>query len=121
MKDSERIPKLVMLNIPTSKYSITSYNVTISIVSLFLLLAKSILFILHLWPPALSFVLHAILLGLFAYSTHAQTSPDLIDKLHPRNGAPWYIIHSCDVTFNKTHVGYCRQAKGVFAVTVILT
>jgi len=100
--------------------SITSFNVTISIVSLFSLLAKVILFILHLWPPVVSFLLHAVLLGLFAYSTYAQTSPDLIDKLHPRNGAPWYLIHTCDVTFNKANVGYCRQAKASFAVTVVL-
>lgn len=98
----------------------TSYNVVISVLALFLLLVKAVLFITGLFPPLAGFLLHAALTVLFAYSVHAQTAPDLSDPRRPQRGAPWYLTKSCAVMHNKAYLGYCQQAKGAFAVTVLL-
>lgn len=78
------------------------------------------MFVLRVWIPLLSAIVHAALLALYAYSVHAQTAPDTIDPEHQNRGAPWYIRKSCSVAHNKNNIGYCKQAKASFAVTLLL-
>lgn len=99
---------------------ITNFNIIISVLSMFLLLVKSVMFVLHTFMPLISLFVHALLLGLYSYSIHAQTAPDTIDPEHPANGPPWYITKSCDVTRDKSLVGFCQQAKGSFFLTVFM-
>ena len=99
---------------------ITSFNVVIAVLSMFLLLAKSIMFVMHILYPALSTVIHAVLAALYAVSLHAQVSPDMSDPSHPQPGAPWYITKSCTVVHDPGNLGYCKQAKATFAVTVVM-
>lgn len=98
-------------------YSITSYNVVISVLSMFIMLTKSVMYILHVFPPVLSGVIHAILVALYSVSIAYQAGSDKSDPDHPQSGAPWYITKSCSVTHNKNLVGYCQQAKAAFACT----
>jgi len=58
--------------------------------------------------------------GLFAYSIYGQTAPDTIDPQQENHGPPWYIKHSCSVSYYKSNVGYCQQAKSQFFVMVIM-
>lgn len=75
---------------------------------------------LHVLPPVISTVLHAILIILYSIAVAYQASPDTSDPRHPQNGPPWYITMSCSVTQNKSYVGYCQQAKATFACFVAM-
>lgn len=97
--------------------SITNYNVVISVLGVFILLVKSIMYMLHVFPPILSVLVHALLIALYTVSVDYQASSDTTDPDHPQHGPPWYITKSCSVTKNKKLVGYCKQAKASFACT----
>lgn len=100
--------------------SITGFNVVISVLATFIMIVKSIMFIMRIFRPFVSFLVHGLLLGLFAYSVHAQSSSDLSDPHYPQSGPPWYITKSCSVVHRRSNYGYCQQAKAAFAVTIIL-
>lgn len=96
---------------------ITDYNVVIVVLSMFLLLVKSIMYLLHVFPPIMSVALHAILLALYTVSIYYQAGHDTTDPQHPQRGPPWYITKSCSVAFSKSNIHYCTQAKAAFACT----
>lgn len=98
--------------------SITNYNIVIVVLSMFLMLVKSIMYMLHVWPPVLSASVHAVLIALYTVSVYYQASSDNSDPEHPSNGPVWYIMKNCDVAHNPTNVHYCMQAKSAFAATV---
>ena len=100
--------------------SVTSFNVVIAVLSTFLLLVKAVLFVMHIWYPLLSALIHAALVILWIFSVYAQSASDMTDAKHPQRGAPWYITKNCSVAFDKNNVHHCRQAKAAFAVSVIL-
>lgn len=83
---------------------------------MFFLLVKSTLYMLHVFPPIVSTVLHTALLALYAVSVSYQASPDNSDPKHPSNGPVWYITKNCNVAFDKNNVHYCQQAKATFAL-----
>lgn len=85
-----------------------------------MLLVKAVLFVMHIWVPLLSAIVHAALVILWSFSVYAQSASDMTDPKHPQRGAPWYITKSCSVVFNKNNIHYCRQAKAAFAVSIIL-
>jgi len=78
------------------------------------------MWLLNVFLPIFSLILHAALLCLWAYGLHIQTSGDTIDPAHQNKGAPWYITKSCDIVENKTERAYCMQAKSSFAVSIIM-
>ncbi len=88
--------------------------------SLFIALCKMIMYITHTFPPLLSLLIHLALCALYAVSIHAQAAPDMSSKTNPQPGAPWYITKSCGPPVAAELKGYCMQAKGAFAVTVLL-
>ena len=102
---------------PVWSQFITSYNVVIVVLSMFMLLVKSIMYMLHVFPPILSGLLHGVLLALYIVSVYYQASSDTTDPEHPQHGPPWYITKSCSVAFNPKNVHYCTQAKAAFACT----
>jgi hypothetical protein len=81
------------------------------------MLVKGIMYMLHVFPPVLSALIHTGLVILYAISVDYQASSDTTDPDHPQHGAPWYITKSCSVAFNKNNVHYCQQAKASFACT----
>ncbi|KAL8642123.1 MAG: hypothetical protein Q9228_001148 [Teloschistes exilis] len=105
--------------LPWSQF-VTNFNVVIAVLALFLLLCKGIMYICHIFYPLISLVIHAALIALYAVSTHAQAAPDMSDPDHPQPGAPWYITKSCGAPVNPKLKGYCQQAKGSFAVAIML-
>ena len=84
---------------------------------MFLLLVKSIMYMLHVWPPVLSTAVHAVLIALYTVSVYYQASSDNSDPEHPSNGPVWYITKNCNVAHDPKHVHYCSQAKAAFAAT----
>ncbi|CAL8575522.1 hypothetical protein XPA_001441 [Xanthoria parietina] len=105
--------------LPWSQF-ITNYNVVISVVALFLLLCKAIMYICHVFYPLLSTPIHAALIALYAVSIHAQAAPDTSDPRHPQPGAPWYLTKGCGAPVKPSLQGYCKQAQASFAVTILL-
>ncbi|KAL8705787.1 MAG: hypothetical protein Q9201_001133 [Fulgogasparrea decipioides] len=105
--------------LPWSQF-VTNFNVVIAVLALFLLLCKGIMYICHIFYPLLSLPIHAALIALYAVSIHAQAAPDMSDPEHPQPGAPWYITKSCGAPVTPRLKGYCQQAKGSFAVTIML-
>ncbi|KAL8842644.1 MAG: hypothetical protein Q9170_000419 [Blastenia crenularia] len=105
--------------LPWSQF-VTNFNVVIAVLALFLLLCKGIMYICHVFQPILSAIIHAALIALYAVSIHAQAASDMSDPDHPQPGAPWYIAKSCGAPVKPSLQGYCKQAKGSFAVTVML-
>lgn len=87
---------------------------------MFFLLVKTPMYILHVFYPPLSIIVHATLTALYAVSIRYQAASDMADPKHPQPGPPWYIAKNCDVTFNPDNVGYCKQAKSSFACTIIM-
>lgn len=98
----------------------TKYELVISVVSMFILLVKTVLVPLHKLFPLLSLVIHALETGLYAFSVYGQTSSDTIDPKRSNNGPPWYITKPCSVAHFQKNVGFCQQAKSAFIVTVFL-
>ena len=87
---------------------------------MFLMLVKGTMYMLHVLPPIVSTLLHAVLIALYAVAVAFQASPDTTDPRRPQKGAAWYIMKSCSVTRDKSLVGYCQQAKATFACFVAM-
>lgn len=100
--------------------SITNFNLIVGVLSAFILLGKLFLHILRIFVPPLSAILHAVLFSLFIVSTRYQAGSDMSDSRHPQPGPPWYITKNCNVAYSASNIGYCQQAKCLFAVSVIL-
>ncbi|ORY17416.1 hypothetical protein BCR34DRAFT_474872 [Clohesyomyces aquaticus] len=98
----------------------TQFNLVVGVFSMFIYLTKFTMFIVHVFWPIFSLIIHLVLVALWAVSIHAQTAPDTIDKRRVNNGPPWYITKSCSVSSTKTIKGYCEQAKAGFAVSVVM-
>jgi len=98
--------------------TITDFNVAVSVLSMFVLLVKCSMFILHVWFPILSTVANLPIVVLWAISVYGQMGPDHSDPRYPSNIA-WYISKSCSYAPPSAH-GYCMQAKGAFAVSVFM-
>ncbi|KAI9655449.1 MAG: hypothetical protein M1831_004866 [Alyxoria varia] len=98
----------------------TDFNVVISVLSMFILIVKGVLFMMHVFWPVIGFLTHGLLVGLWAYSTFAQTHPDHSDPRYSKLSAPWYIVKSCNEAHSKSNIGYCKQAKASLGVTVIM-
>ena len=101
--------------------STTYFNVIISVVAIFILLLKIILFVMGVFHPLLSLFVHAGLAAVYAVAIHNQAASDMSDPAHPQPGAPWYITKSCGPPVDPSLNGYCKQAKAAFAITIILT
>lgn len=87
---------------------------------MFFWLVKVTAWVLHVFFPILSLLLHIALLALWAYGISMQTGSDTIDPARPSKGAPWYLRKNCDIVKDDTIKGYCMQAKSAFAVSVIM-
>ena len=111
---SARLPML------TCHSSVTKFNLTISLLTVFILLVKSIAVIMNVMYPVISLLVHGLELALWAFSIHGQTAPDTSDPEHPNYGAPWYITKPCSVSKLPQDEGYCEQAKASFFVAVFL-
>ncbi|OSS46262.1 hypothetical protein B5807_08275 [Epicoccum nigrum] len=98
----------------------TQYHLVIGVVCMFFYLIKVTMWLLHVFLPIFSVLLHIPLLAIWAYGIHIQTSPDTIDPKRINNGAPWYITKNCNIVEDATVQKYCMQAKSSFAVSCIM-
>lgn len=86
---------------------------------MFVLLVKAVMFVMHVWYPLLSAILHAIIVALWAVSVYGQASPDYSDPEHPSKIA-WYLAKPCSVAHKSSNIHGCQMMKGTFAVTIVM-
>jgi hypothetical protein len=98
---------------------LTSFNLVISVLSTFLLLTKVTMHIMGIFWPIFSVMMHAGLVAVYAFSVYGQAAPDNSDPDHPTNGPCWYLTKDCN-SVESDLVGYCKQAKSAFAVTIVM-
>lgn len=91
----------------------------ISIVSLFILLAKMIATIMKVYYPIIGTFVGGSLTALYAVSVYGQAGPDYADERYP-SPAPWYLSKGCDVAKPYGMVESCHMAQGTFALTVVI-
>ena len=99
---------------------ITNYDLVISVLSVFILLCKTVMYILHVFPPLVNVLTHTLLIALFTVSITYQAGSDMTDPQHPQPGPPWYITKSCSVAYNPNNIHYCIQAKASFACVCVM-
>lgn len=98
----------------------TNYNLVIGVVSTFLLIVKFPVHCMHLFFPPIGAFIHGAIMVLYIVSVRFQGGSDMSDPKHPQPGPPWYITKSCSVAVHKSNVGYCEQAKALFAVSIVM-
>lgn len=91
------------------------YNVVISVLSMFILLAKSTLYVLHGFLPIIGLLVSVAEIAIYAVSIHRQSGPDMTDPRHPSPGLPWYLSKGCSYA-TPGNWGYCMQARAIFGV-----
>lgn len=97
----------------------TTFNVVIAILSMFILLVKSAMFTMHVWIPALSVFAHALLVALYSVSIYNQSRPDHSDPERSSLSMPWYLSKGCSYAEPGNH-GYCMQARASFGVSIVM-
>ncbi|KAL1839860.1 hypothetical protein VTJ49DRAFT_1046 [Mycothermus thermophilus] len=100
-------------------YTLTMYNVAISIVSLFILIAKMIAIIMKVYFPVIGTFVGIAQTALYAVSVYGQAGPDYADERYP-SPSPWYLRHGCDLAKPYGALKSCQMAQGTFAVTVYM-
>jgi hypothetical protein len=85
---------------------------------MFILLAKTVAYILHFLPPVFSAFLHAALTSLWAYSITQQVGSDYSDPAHPSK-YPWMFTHGCGPPVIDILKGFCMQAQASLAVATL--
>jgi len=98
----------------------TTWNMVISVLSMFMLIVKVVMWVMKIFWPAVSVAIHAALLAVYAFSLHAQFGSDTSDPQHENRGVPWYITKSCGLVSEQGHYGYCMQARASLAITVLM-
>ena len=86
--------------------------------SMFILLAKTVCYIIHVMPPFFSAVLHAALVAVYAVSISNQLGPDYSDPAHPAK-VPWMFTHGCGPPVTPALNGFCKQAQASLALAVL--
>lgn len=92
----------------------------LGVLSTFVILTKVPVMVLRFFLPPVSAFMHGSLLVLWIAAASFQAGSDTTDSRHPQHGPPWYITKSCSVAYSESNVGYCQQAKALFAFTVII-
>lgn len=100
--------------------STTNFNLVITVLSLFFLLTKTPMFVMHVFYPPLSILVHGICVLLYSIAAAFQAASDTSDPKHPQNGPPWYITKNCNVASLHTNINYCKQAKATFAIMIVM-
>lgn len=113
-------PPLAIFDWRLTFVSMTTFNMVISVVGLFSLLVKSTMFVLHVFIPVVSVLVHAALAALFMVSIYNQSRPDNSDPDLRSGNLPWYLNKGCSYAA-PNNKGYCLQARASFAVVIIMT
>ncbi|KAG5944125.1 hypothetical protein E4U53_006927 [Claviceps sorghi] len=99
--------------------TLTDFNVAISVMSLFFLLAKLIAFIMKLWYPILATFVNCSMVALYTVSTYGQIGPDYADARYPAPAA-WYFRQGCDLAKQYNKYRICQVAQASLFITLYM-
>ncbi|KAK2589751.1 hypothetical protein QQS21_012571 [Conoideocrella luteorostrata] len=99
--------------------SLTDFNVAISVISLFFLLAKLISFIMKIWYPLAAVLVNCAMVALYAVSTYGQIGPDYADARYPAPAA-WYFRQGCDLARKYGKYRSCQIAQASLFITLYM-
>lgn len=97
----------------------TYFNVAISIVSLFFLLAKLIAFIMKLYYPITAVFINTGIVAIYAVSVYGQVGPDYADPRHPAPAA-WYFRQGCGLAKKYGKYTSCQMAQASLFITLYM-
>lgn len=100
----------------TDKRRLTDFNVAISVISLFFLLAKLIMFIMKVWFPIVAVFVNVAITALYAVSCYGQIGPDYADSRYPSPTA-WYFRQGCDLAKPYGVYRSCQIAQSSLGMT----
>ncbi|KAF5020796.1 hypothetical protein F66182_7174 [Fusarium sp. NRRL 66182] len=109
------LPKIALIWTRT----FTDFNVAISIISLFFLLAKLTAFIMKCWYPIFATFINASLVALYTVSVYGNIGPDHADSRYPASAA-WYFRYGCDIAKPYGKYKSCRIAQGSLVVALYM-
>jgi hypothetical protein len=98
---------------------LTNYNVAISVVSLFILLAKMIATIMKVYYPIFGTIISLSLTALYTVSVYGQAGPDYADPRYP-SPAPWHLRIGCKLAEPYNATKTCRMVQGTLGATVFM-
>ncbi|GJN70396.1 hypothetical protein VFPFJ_09129 [Purpureocillium lilacinum] len=98
---------------------LTNFNVAISVVSLFFLLAKLIANIMKLYYPVVAVVVNVALIALYSVSVYGQVGPDYADSRYPAPAA-WYFRKGCGLAKPYGKYRACQIAQASLGVTLVM-
>ncbi|KAI9171722.1 Glutarate-semialdehyde dehydrogenase [Paramyrothecium foliicola] len=99
--------------------TLTDFNVAISVVSLFFLLAKLIAFIMRGWFPILAILINIALVALYTVSVYGQIGPDYLDPRYPAPVA-WYLRYGCDMARPYGVYKSCQIAQSSLGLSIYM-
>ncbi|KAL2143546.1 hypothetical protein VTI28DRAFT_10332 [Corynascus sepedonium] len=99
--------------------TLTNFNVAISILSLFVLLAKMIATIMKVYYPLFGTLTSLALTVLYTVSIYGQAGPDYADERYP-SPTPWHLRIGCSLAEPYGAVKTCRMVQATLGVTVYL-
>ncbi|CAM1504332.1 Fc.00g019230.m01.CDS01 [Cosmosporella sp. VM-42] len=99
--------------------TLTNFNVAISVMSLFFLLAKLTAKIMKVWYPMLAVFINVAMTTLYAVSVYGQVGPDYTDSRYPAPAA-WYFRYGCDMAKPWGKYKSCKVAQGSLVPTLYL-
>jgi hypothetical protein len=95
--------------------------VAISILSLFVFIAKLVGMIMKVYYPIMGCFASFSMMALYVTSVAGWIGPDYAD---PRYPAPvvWYVKYGCGLAkpYGSATVGYCQMALGTLALAVLM-
>lgn len=112
-----RLPSRGLLTVGLCR--LTNFNVAISIVSLFFLLAKLIAFIMKIYYPVFAIFVNTSLAALYVVSVYGQVGPDYADSRYPAPAA-WYFRKGCDLARPYGKYKSCQIAQASLGVTLLM-
>ncbi|KAL2184640.1 hypothetical protein L209DRAFT_745560 [Thermothelomyces heterothallicus CBS 203.75] len=99
--------------------TLTNYNVAISVLSLFILLAKMIATIMKVFYPIFGTIISLVLVVLYTVSIYGQAGPDYADPRYP-SPTPWHLRIGCSLAEPYGAAKTCRMVQATLGVTVYL-
>ncbi|PNY28382.1 Uncharacterized protein TCAP_01696 [Tolypocladium capitatum] len=99
--------------------TLTNFNVAISIISLFFLLAKLITFIMKMYYPVVAIFVNVVLIALYSVSVYGQVGPDYADPRYPAPAA-WYFRQGCGLAQKYGKYQPCQIAQASLAITLLM-
>lgn len=98
---------------------LTNFNIAISILSLFVLIAKLVATIMHIYYPIIGLAVALVMGTLYSVSLGGQAGPDYADSRYP-SPTPWFLRKGCSYARAYQKYSECQMAQGSVAVSAYM-